>query len=153
MGHRTVLIAATRDPRLIATIDEYLERTHAACAEKMAASGISEDTYKLNVSVYGRDGVLGPLEPNTQLSHELCLVVAVVAESAEVSRAVTAGFRSLLLHSDFDGRQCTEGNFALPFSPSELDGGEAYTFSIWHSLRIDDPLTLFPIEYHSVGKP
>jgi hypothetical protein len=81
---------------------------------------------------------------------ELAVVYDVVGETREVSQAVGAALRSLVLHMDFPDRQCTEGNFALPFSPSELDGGEVFDFVAWHALRVDDPLELFPIEYVTI---
>lgn len=151
-GHRTVLMAATRDPRLIAGIDDYLARTREKCAVRLRASGIEPDDYRLQISVYGRDGVLGPLERHQgPPSHELALVVEVVADDSETARAVASSFRGLVLHGHFEGRQCTEGNVALPFSPPELDGGPVFRFSIWHSMTVNDPLALFPIEYHDVN--
>jgi len=49
-------------------------------------------------------------------------------------------------HTDFAGRKCISGNLAIPFSPSDLDAGEAFRFSIWHRMEIADPLEPFSIE-------
>lgn len=55
-----------------------------------------------------------------------------------------------MLHSDFPGRLCKEGNMAIPFSPSDLSAGEVFRFSMSHVVMPDDPCSLFPIEHESV---
>ena len=59
--------------------------------------------------------------------------------------------RLTLLHSDFPGRLCKEGNMAIPFSPSDIELGAAYEFNVYHILEADDPYHLFPIEYQMIG--
>ena len=58
--------------------------------------------------------------------------------------------RTQMLHTDFEGRLCREGNMAFPFSPSDIAAGPVYRFSMHHLMEIDDPLEPFPIEYESV---
>jgi hypothetical protein len=149
-GHRTVVVAATRDPRLIARLDDYLADASEALQGKLGAAGIEASEYAIHVRRYGRDGVLGELEQAPPAPTEVTLVAEAVAATRELSRQVASVFRSTFLHRDFPGRQCTEGNFALPFSPAELDGGEAFEFTVWHALALDDPLTPFPIELDDV---
>jgi hypothetical protein len=55
-----------------------------------------------------------------------------------------------MLHADFPGRLCKEGNMAFPFSPSDIDMGPMYRFSIFHTVEVSDPCALFPIEYEKV---
>ena len=150
-GHRTVVVAATRDPRLIERLDEYLAEANGAAEAKLAQAGIQPGEYTIHMRCYGGGGgVLGELESSPSTPREATLVAEVVAGTRELSREVASGFRSTVLHRDFPGRQCTEGNFALPFSPAELDGGEAFEFTVWHSLALADPLGPFPIELDDV---
>ena len=58
--------------------------------------------------------------------------------------------RVSLLHTDFPGRLCQEGNMAFPFSPSDIELQPLYRFSIFHTVELEDPLSLFPIEYETV---
>jgi hypothetical protein len=149
-GHRTVVVAATRDPRLIARLDDYLAEARDAAAAKLSRAGIDPGSYALHVRAYGGGGVLAELEPTPSTPLEVLLVAEAVAPTRDLSREVASGYRSSVLHRDFPGRQCTEGNFALPFSPAELDGGEAFEFTVWHALALDDPLAPFPIELDDV---
>lgn len=141
VGHRTLAIAGIRDPRLIASLDAYLDNVRRRVAE------VYPDGYRLLFHVYGRDGVMGPLEPETAIrAHELGLVIEVVAGDPETSAAILALARSVALHSTYPGRKAIAGNLAFPFSPSDLRAGEAYEFSVHHLVTVDDPLALFPIE-------
>jgi hypothetical protein len=59
--------------------------------------------------------------------------------------------RTSLLHADFQGRLCKEGNMAFPFSPSDIALGPLYRFSVFHTVAPDDPYEMFPIEHERVG--
>lgn len=151
VGYRAVAICATRDPVLIATIDPYLVRVREIVAEKTSAFGIGAGDYELVIRVYGRDGVMGALEPyKGPLGHELCFVIEAICPTQEQASAVIAIARTTMLHSDFPGRLCKEGNMAIPFSPSDLEAGAMYRFSVFHTVEVDTPTEMFPIRYEKV---
>jgi hypothetical protein len=142
VGFRTVAIAGARDPILISQLDVYLANIRSRVAEVYGEHG-----YRLLFRTYGRDGVMGRLEPEKEIrSHELGLVIEVIAEDPETSAAILALSRSVALHSTYPGRKAIAGNLAFPFSPSDLRGGEAFEFSVYHLVAVDDPLELFPVE-------
>ena len=95
---------------------------------------------------------MGDREPVTIENRpiELCVIGEVIATDEDTSRAVLAKARYALLHTDFPGRLCISGNLAFPFSPSDISVGEVYDFSIWHTLRLDDPMEPFPITYREI---
>ena len=78
------------------------------------------------------------------------LIVSGAAGPQDIANAVLAIARVSLLHTDFPGRLCREGNMAFPFSPSDVELQPLYRFSIFHTVEIADPLSLFPIEYENV---
>ena len=73
-----------------------------------------------------------------------------MAKTQEIANAVVGLTRVTLLHSDFPGRLCKEGNMAFPFSPSDIERGAIYQFSLRHVVEPDDPLEMFPIEYEDI---
>lgn len=151
-GYRALSVCGTRDPVLIGQIDSYLERVRDIIAEKTTAFGVSPDTYTLSFRIYGRDGVMGPREPVKQITtHELGFVIEVIAPTQEEANAVIAIARTTMLHSDFPGRLCKEGNMAIPFSPSDIEAGPHYRFNMYHIVEPDSPTSMFPIEYENVG--
>jgi hypothetical protein len=150
-GYSAMTIAGTRDPGLIGRMDEFLKTVREAVAFKTGGFGVRADDYQLVFRVYGRDGVMGAWEPERDdSSHELGLVVEAVADTQEIASAVTAIARVTLLHTDFPGRLCKEGNMAFPFSPSDIERGAVYQFSLRHVVEPDSPLEMFPVEYESI---
>jgi len=150
-GYRAITICGTRDPLLIGTIDEFLPSVRENVAVKAAAFGVAADQYTLVIRTYGVNGVMAGWEPvqHTQ-SHELGFVVEVIAASQETANAVLAIARVQMLHVDFPGRLCKEGNMAFPYSPSDIETAPAYRFSVFHTVAIDDPCAPFPIEYELI---
>ncbi len=121
-----------------------ISRTCATGGEDVYGAGAG---YRLLFHVYGRDGVMGALEVAKEIrSHELGLVIEVVADDPETSAAILALARSAALHSTYPGRKAIAGNLAFPFSPSDLRAGDAYEWSVHHLVEVADPLELFPVE-------
>jgi len=151
VGFRAITICGTRDPILIGQIDSYLETVRQDVANRAADFGIPANTYQLVFHVYGKDGVMGAVEPIKQFtSHELGIIAEVVCRDEAAARAVIATVRVVIPKVDFVGRLCKSGNMAFPFSPSDISMGPTYRFSVFHVVKQDDPLAMFPIEYEEV---
>lgn len=150
-GYSTIAFAGVRDPGLIGQLDSFIDAVIEASHTKIAALGIARERYRIVMRLYGRDGVMGEWEPmRNARSHEIGILAEVVAETQEIANAALALTRVTLLHSDFPGRLCREGNMAFPFSPSDIERGAVYEFTMQHVIRVDDPLAMFPIEYEAV---
>jgi len=110
---------------------------------------------KLLFRCYGRDGVMGELEPMRQAQpHEIGLVIEVIAKTQSLADTICSFARSTLLHIGYPGRQSTAGNLAFPYSPSDSSHsshGLVYEFSVYHLLTVDDPLTPFPRRMQQLG--
>lgn len=151
VGHRAIAVAGTRDPMLIARLDPFLDLVRSEVSRKVADLGISPDDYRLTIHCYGRDGVMGAREPVARpQGHEIGFVIDVVAPDPERAGAVIAMARTNMLHTDFPGRLCREGNMAFPFSPADMQAGPVYRFSAAHVLYPESPLSLFSIEHETV---
>jgi len=130
IGYRSISIAGTRDPIMIAGIDKIIDEV------KQQISDMSSDndrSQQLFFHVYGKNGVMGPLEPLTQTtSHELCIVIEALCPTQEQADTLCSVARSTLLHYGYEGRISTAGNLAFPFSPSDIKMGQVFEFSIYH---------------------
>jgi hypothetical protein len=148
-GYRSVAIAGARDPGVVRNLDVIEAETRHVVAKAMEGV-LAADQYQMRMIMYGRDGVMGKLEPSHHAGHEVGVVVEVIAPTQEMADTVIALARSLALHRSFPGRKTTAGNLAMPFSPAEFRGGAVYEFSVYHVMEVADPLSLFPIEIESV---
>ncbi len=150
-GYRAITICGTRDPILIGQIDSYLKTHRTTVSDKAAAFGVPPSDYTMVVRTYGKNGVMASWETETEIrSHELGFVIEVVGKTQDIANAVLAMARTSMLHADFPGRLCKEGNMAFPFSPSDIELGPVFRFSIFHVVAPKNPYEMFPIEHETV---
>ncbi len=150
VGFRSIVLGGIRDPFLIAKLDEYI----AGCTEQTLALADQQDI-SLNWIVYGRDGVMGEMEPERDhVGHEVGILAQVLAPSQEVAHDVAALLEARMIGFSYSGAKTRTANVAFPFSPLVNDTGAVYRFSVLHvaELAHDSELTsLFPIDYVKVG--
>lgn len=151
IGYRTIFIGGIRDPIHIREIDAFLQTVREWTEEAFPELN-AENGPKLAFHVYGRDAVMGPLEPSrANTGHEIGLMGEVLADSQESADAIAAFARVTVLHAPYPGQINTGGNLALPLTPLEQSVGPVFKFSIYHLMDVDDPVALFPIETCEVG--
>lgn len=143
VGFRAIAIQGTRDPACIAALDLLTARAEAVVREQFA--DVDPASYRVIFHAYGRDGVMGPLEPVGTPSHEIGLVTEVAAATQELAMAICGRIRTWLLHAPYPGRIATAGNFASPFTPLEIPLGQACEFNIYHLMDLDSPTEPFRI--------
>jgi hypothetical protein len=150
VGFRAIAIAGVRDPGTIVHLDELIDAARSGVRAQF--SDLSEKDYQLAFRVYGRDAVMGELEPHQgPAPHELGLVIEAVARNQALATGVCGHARSVMLHYGFKERVSTAGNLAFPFSPLDIPAGPVYAFNIYHLMDEEDPLEHFPIEMIEVG--
>jgi hypothetical protein len=145
-GYRTICVCGIRDHILISQLDSFFEAVREATRNNFGAR-----EYRLNFRVYGRDGVMGPLEPTPRVAgHEVGVIVDVLAPTQKEADTICGFARSTALHYGYPGRIATAGNLAFPFSPSDISAGPVYEFSVYHLMDMENPETTFPAEYQTL---
>lgn len=133
IGFRSVCIAGTRDPIMIAGIDSIISEVQQHLSEM---SPENDNSQRLFFHVYGKNGVMGALEPLTEsTAHELCIVIEALCPTQEQADTMCSVARSTLLHYGYAGRISTAGNLAFPFSPSDIRMGQVFEFSLYHLME------------------
>ena len=146
-GYRTLCMAGIRCPTMIERLDELLENARRRTVEHFAPDPVTP-----SFRVYGRNGVMAELEPFRRNggAHELGLMMDVTASTQELAHAACHFLSGHLLHVAWPGQVNTSGNLAFPYSPSDIDAGAVYEFTIYHLMKADSPTELFPIHYDDV---
>ncbi len=147
-GWRSIFIAGARDPIFIAQIDEILAKVIAATRHYFAE--VPEESYRIIPHIYGKNGVMGELEPVKTPAHELCIIVEVAAATQSLATAICGKARTSLMHTPYPGRIATAGNLASPFTPLEIPLGQACEFNVYHLMKVDSPTALFPIKVEEI---
>jgi hypothetical protein len=144
IGYRTISIAGTRDPLMIKEIDNVIDGVRKRVADNFREEKF---TYFLDFKIYGKNGVMGALEPSpVATGHELGIIIEAVAATQELADTICGFARATMLHYGYKGRVSTAGNLAFPYSPSDFQAGEVYAFSLYHLIEVESPLELFPQE-------
>ena len=120
-GWRSIFIAGARDPIFIAQIDDILPKVIAGA--RAYFSEVPEESYRIIPHLYGKNGVMGELEPVRTPAHELCIIVEVAAATQSLATAICGKVRTSLMHTPYPGRIATAGNLASPFTPLEIPLG------------------------------
>jgi hypothetical protein len=146
VGERYVGMAGVRDPYTISRIDEVIAWAKAAVRERFGESG-----YQLTYTVYGRDGILGELEPNrNKPAHELCIVVQGVAQTKEMAEEVCMIGTRQMFYARLPNVKGTAGGVAFLLD-EVMPASAAYRWTLNHTMRVDDPLELFPVHLTEAG--
>ncbi|MFS8581845.1 MAG: acyclic terpene utilization AtuA family protein [Limnochordales bacterium] len=146
VGERAVMIIGIRDPNTIARLDDALAWSRQKTAERF-----SGPEYEVHYHVYGKNGVMGEMEPVKEIrSHELCVVVEGVAPTMDEAMELTNLAGRNFLYARIPGHRGTAGAAAF-MSDEVLPSRGAYRWTLNHVIEVDHPLELFRTEYETVG--
>jgi hypothetical protein len=145
VGERYVGIAGVRDPYTVAHIDGVIDWARQQVRERFGAAG-----YGLYYTVYGRDGVMGGLEPVRAPAHELCVVVQGVAPTREMAEEVCMTGTRQLFYARLPDVKGTAGSVAFVLD-EVMQASAAYRWSVNHTVAVGHAMELFPVHLTEVG--
>ncbi|MBI4184668.1 MAG: acyclic terpene utilization AtuA family protein [Proteobacteria bacterium] len=146
VGERCVGMAGVRDPHTIAHIDQVIDWSRRHVRERFGETG-----YELHYNVFGRNGIMGDLEPlKDRPGHELCVVVQAVAPTREMAEAVAITATRQMFYARLPDVKGTAGGVSFLFD-EVMHASPACRWTINHTVRADDPLELFPLHMTTAG--
>ncbi len=152
-GFRSVFFGGVRDPQIIAQVDQWLDSYKVLLnnnLETIYGRRLTSDEFSIHFRVYGRNGVMGALEPVKQIEgHEIFVLTEVIAETENMSFDIGMRARQLLSHFDAPRGSKSGNPIAIPFSPQPLKAGWVYRWTFNHIVEIEDPRELeamFPMD-------
>jgi len=146
VGERYVGLCGIRDPYTIANVDKVIDWARAQVRERFGDSG-----YQLHYNVYGRDGVMGDLEPlRDRPGHELCLMVQGVAPTREMAEELTMIGLRQMFYARLPDVKGTAGSVSFPLD-EVLHASPAYRWTLNHTVAVDDPMELFTTRLVDIG--
>jgi hypothetical protein len=146
VGERYVAMVGVRDPYTISRIDDVIAWAKGAVCERFGETG-----YQLSYTVYGRDGVMGELEPlRGRLSHELCVVVQGVAPTTEMAEELCMTASRQMFYARLPDVKGTAGGVAFLID-EVMAASPAYRWTLNHTMRVDDPMEIFPVHMTEAG--
>jgi hypothetical protein len=148
VGERAVLLCGTADPRFIAQHEQLLKEVEIVVRD-LVCEDAAED-YVLSWRVYGVNGVRMTPTAEPSPPPEAFIMAECIAPTRERAAEVVRTTKQYLLHHGYEGRLCTGGNVAFPFTPPEVSIGPAYRFNVYHLMRAANLDALFPLEIETL---
>jgi Acyclic terpene utilisation family protein AtuA len=153
-GYQAIIIGGVREPFIIRQLDSWLEGMQgkfAARVQELFDGRLGPDDYDIHVRVYGRDGVMGKLEPLAhQVGHEVCLLFTITSAEESSTDAIAKTFAHFALHYPIPEWRGLISGIAFPMAPSHVNRGPVYRFNLNHVVVPDDPLEMFRTEFMEV---
>jgi hypothetical protein len=97
VGFRTVFIGGIRDPILISGIDAFIATVRSKTHEAFPIMA-ADPNIQLIFHIYGRNAVMGPLEPTPVSAHEIGVLGEVCAPTQELASSIAGFARTMCLH-------------------------------------------------------
>lgn len=140
IGERYIGIVGIRDPYSIQNIDKVI-----AWARSQVEERFSGKAYQLFYNIYGKNGVMGDLEPVKEIkSHELCIVVEGVAPTKEMAEEITLIGSRQIFYARLPEVKGTAGTAAFVID-GVLPAPPAYQWTMNHVIPVDDPMEFFKV--------
>jgi hypothetical protein len=146
IGERFVGIVGVRDPYTIANIDLVTAWARQQVVERLGDSG-----YELHFTVYGRNAILGDREPlKGTPAHELGIVVQGVGPTKRMAEEVCMIATRQMFYARLPQVKGTAGGIAFLLD-EVMPANPAYRWTLNHTMRVDNPLELFPTSIVEAG--
>jgi hypothetical protein len=147
VGEMYIGIAGVRDPYTIKNIDKVIELAREQVKQKFGDNG-----YELHYRIYGKNGVMGDLEPIKEIkSHELCIVIQGIAPTKEMAEEVAMTGTRQIFYARLPEVKGTAGTAAFVVD-EVLPATPAFRWSLNHTVEVDDPLELFDVNLIEIGE-
>jgi acyclic terpene utilization AtuA family protein len=155
VGYQTIVIGGIRDPYIIRALDTLLPKARAYFDTRIAdlfPGQLAKNDYDINYRIYGRDGVMGQLEPMraSAVGYEVGVLITITAPTQELANKIATFVSHVSAHLPVPDYQGIISSIAYPFSPPELARGAVYRFSVNHVVIPDDPCEMFRTEFVEV---
>lgn len=147
VGEKFIGIAGVRDPYTIKHIDDVIK-----FAREQVKKEFGDTEYELHFHVFGKNGVMGDLEPIKEItSHELGIVVEGVTDNKVTAEELTLFATRQIFYAKLPKVKGTAGTASF-LVDDVLYAGKTYKWTMNHTVPVKDPLELFNVQIENVNE-
>jgi Acyclic terpene utilisation family protein AtuA len=155
VGYQSIMVGGIRDPFILRRLDQWLGEVKAyiyGVVERVLM--LHPLDWTLTVHVYGRNAVMGILEPNpSEIPHEVGIVVEATAATQELATKAAQLSRQPFLHHGVPEWSSGTTSFACLHNPAHIDRGAVYRFNLNHVAVPRTKTEMFRTEFVQLGGP
>jgi hypothetical protein len=157
VGYQTIMVGGIRDAFVIKHLDDWLAGVREKIAvgvAKVFGDSLPKNQYHVTFHIYGRDAVMGKLEPDRQsIPKEVGLVFEATAPTQEIATTIALLSRQPLLHHPVPEWKGAITAFAFLHNPSHINRGPVYRFNFHHVALPHSQQEMFRTNFITIGKP
>ena len=149
---QTVMFVGIQDRDVLAEIDRFLAQMHEYLSARVKQTrGHRVGAFDISLRPYGWNAVSGqvigaPMPP----PREIGLMFVATASTQELATQIAKTCNPFFFHMPLDA-EMELPSYAFPFSPAEIERGQAFTFKLNHIVHVDSPFELVRTEYVEAG--
>jgi hypothetical protein len=155
VGYQTIIVGGIRDPFVIRQLDHWLLDVRGHIEQfinKFLGDRMSKDDYDIRFHVYGRDAVMGSLEPDrAELAKEVGIVFEATASTQQLATTIAELSRQPLLHTPIAEWSGSTTSFACLHNPAHIERGAIYRFNLNHVVLPRSPKEMFRTTLVEIG--
>jgi hypothetical protein len=151
-GYETISLVGISEPNVLAQLDLWTATlTDYLCERVRSVLGIEPPDYSFVLRCYGRNAVLGPLQPDSgELPREVGILLKVRARDQRTATAVAKLANPALLHLPLPGMTMMP-SYAFATSPAEIERGAVYEFVLNHVVEVETGEEMFRTTFSEVN--
>jgi hypothetical protein len=153
LGYEAMIVGGVRDPLIVGQLDSWLGLIDGyvrGSVARLMGVEIDDRAYRLGFQVYGRDAVMGRLEPTPAPAHEVAIVCTTLAPTQEEATEMIKLCRQPLLHAPIPEWKGAITGFACLHNPAWVELGPGYGFALNHVL-VPGERDVFRLQEQTVG--
>ncbi len=145
---QTIMLVGIEDPEVLASLDLFHDRLHAALIERVENTfGDEAGDYDISLRIYGWNAVSGrPVAQGDPAPREVGVLFVASAATQSLATRIAKACNPYFFHFPLH-RGKDLPSYGFPFSPSEIERGPVYLFLLNHVVAVDDPLELVRTEW------
>lgn len=148
VAERRIFIAGHRDPYLIANYDQVLALARAKVERMFGPIG---SDYQLHYHVYGKNAVMGAMEPDEEfVPKEIGVITDVICKDPQRCEDICHIAGKALFGARLPEIKGTAGTAAI-FSDEVITMEPAYEWTLNHVMAVSSPHELFRTSFSTVG--
>ena len=145
---QTIMLIGIEDPEVLANLDVFHDRLHAALCERTRQTlGDEAGDFHISLRMYGWNAVSGrPVPEGTPPPREVGVLCVITAATQSLATRIAKACNPYFFHFPVQaGIELPSYGFA--FSPADIECGRVYEFKLNHFVEVDDPLELVRTEW------